>query len=415
MTASNPVMPTSKIPTIEYETILLKDVTLGRAAPKQQARTITSVSINARKLIPTTRFMTSFCAIYGLSPSVFNYFSPDEVIERIVEVKGSGNESADQKVRIAVEKSDHREVVLAVSRVNKPILTKNDIELILASSSVDESDIAYSTGIVTSIHKPRIGGDSKFTVMNDAFSGRFIVETPIDGYGTPAAYLTLMTIPNDGGSVVYITGYSKVFRSQVALGTEQGDAVDTMMRFLESFNNEEGFAAMRQRMMAAANSPASLDEFFSIYEIIIDDSMASLHVDANGNYCKPFGSVVVDRLKKLCGSLETYGLVSYESLSKKKRRTIPTAGRLYDLLMFVAELASKANPQQARKLNEWTGRMLSNEYDLEGVLENTGEDPEELFEGDLRSGKEKFALTGERQVLDDIIGDDDDADEDDNE
>lgn len=400
------------IPEIQYEIVNLKDITLGRADPKKNARKITSVSVDGHKLIPTERFMTSFCAIYGVSPSIFNYFSPDEVIDRIVTTKQRGDDSADQRIRLAIEKADNREIALAVSRPSKPFLNKNDVEILMLDNGVDLDDVEYVNGAVTSWHRPRIGADADFAVMDDIFQNRFVVETPIDGYGVPAAYLSLLKKSDLDAMQTSrgVIGYSKVFRSIVSLGREQSDALNTMLRFLESFNNEEGFAALQQRMLAAANSPASLEEFFSIYNIIISDQMASLHKDAQGNFVKAFASTLVDRLKKLCGSLEVYGLVNYDSLSRKKRRTVPTAGRLYDLIKFVAETATRdANTAQVRVLHGWVGGILSNEFDLEGILETTGEDPESLFEGDLRTGGEKFALTGDRQLLseEDLLSDND--------
>lgn len=388
-----------KIPDIKYETVNLKDVIMHRADPDNNARVVTSIEVNSESLISTQRFMTSFCAIYGVSPSIFNYFGPDEVIERIVQViRKNKKNAADHKVRIAIEENGSKKTALAVSRTNKPFITKNDVETILAMHNVADDDIEYRHGVIRSWHIPRIGGDADWKVMSDVFKNRFVMDIPIDGYGLPAAFLSALREVCDNGLI----GATKAFRSHVQLGRKQSDALDTMLRFLESFNNEEGYAALRQRLIAASESPASLEEFFAIYSLLLEDEMATLHKDEHGYFCKPHASVLMKRMRDLCGSLETYGLVNYDALSRKKRRTIPTAGRLYDLVNFITEVSTHdANPEQSRKLHAWIGGLLANEYDLEGVLETIGEDPQDLFMGDTRTSKDKFAMQGDRVLEED--------------
>ena len=362
------------VPDITYETVSVKDMVLIKEEnddPKVKVN-IVEVEVNGQTLGSSRRFLTSMCAIYGFAPSIFTYFDPHEVLDRIF-----ARRTADQKVRLAVENCNGvGAIALGVSKPTKPLINKDMLSSILTKLGQKIEDAEYGNGTVITWHEPKLG--SPFTVLGDEFSTQFIVETPIDGYGVPAAYLSLFRHPDNSD----IIAYSKAFRSKVSLGTKSPDAVPTMSRFIESFSNEEGFAALRQRYESSAVTPVSLDEYFSLYNLLHQDEMRSMHLDESGNYVAPFASVVTDKLRKMCGSLEIYGIINFESLSQKKRRSIPTTGLMYNLLNFATELASHhATVEQARRLQHWVGGMITDqEFDLEGTLSDT-EEPKDLFFG----------------------------------
>jgi hypothetical protein len=355
------------IPKIDYEPYDLRALKMVRADPKKP-RKITSINVDGKSYISTERFLTSFCAVYGISPSIFTYFPPDEVVNRIVEVKGASGD----RVRLATEPGTGK--ALAVSLPSKPLLHASEVDLIFSGRPEPAVNVAYGDGVITGWFEPKIGS-SLFNIKGDDFANKFVVEVPIDGYGLPCSYLSLLRIICSNLAI----GYAKAFRSTVQLGRKVEDAVPTMNRFIDSFNNEEGYIAMRQRFESATQSPASLDELFSLHTLLGKDAMQSLHINDGGGEVAQADSIITSRLRKLCGSMEIYGLVSFDSISQKKRRSIPTSGTIYDLMNFVTELAThKANTEQSRKLHAWIGTLLSSEFDLEGVLDNN-EQPQDLF------------------------------------
>jgi hypothetical protein len=360
------------VPDISYDIKPLAAVELLRSDPKIP-RQVTGAVIDGRRISVGQRFITSFCAIYGVSPSIFNLFDPSEVIERVV-LRNAG----DSMIRVAIEEDDAGGLGhgLAVSRPSKVSLSRADVASILAGQGIKIDDVAYDEGIITSWHAPRIGGDVKFDVSGDDWQNRFMLDIPIDGYGSPNAYLSLLREVCQNGMIAY----AKTFRTSAKLGREAKDALPTMSRFVESFNNEGGFVALRQRLESAVKSPASLDEFYSFYKILMDaDEMQSLHVNEKGDYVKPFASKLTADLKAMCGSLEVYGLVNHDTLTAKKRRTIPVSGTIYDLVNFATEVSThRATPRQARRLQAWVGTIMSNEFDLEGILDDA-EEPQDLF------------------------------------
>lgn len=391
MTTMIPRNPNSLgVPKISYKEVEIGKIRLIREASDLKddevgstpaSRRITRLIVDGDELRSSQRFLTSMCAIYGFAPSIFSYFTPDEVLSRIMEVRSSST-----KVRLAIEHDPitKQGMALGVSKPNKPHLSLDGLTKVLKVFGVKLEDCEYHDGQVISWHTPRL--DAGFKVFGDAFHGRFVVQTPIDGYGVPSAFLSLIREVCCNG----VVANSKVFRSQVRLGKDDADVAKTMTRFIDSFSNEEGFAALRQRFESARTSPASLDEYFSLFTLLHDDAMLGLHRDENGKRCQPFASQVTDKMRKLCGSLEVYGLTSFDSLTQKKRRTIPTSARLYDMINLATELATHyATPMQSRKLSTWVGTTISNEFDLEGTL-SENEDPVDLFFGKILTAPATF-------------------------
>ena len=351
-----------------------------QARNKQATPKVKRILVDGNEMKINQRFLTSMCALYGFSPSIFTYFSPDELVSRIMQVR-----TGSSRIRIAVEHKDGVPMALGVTKPTKPLIDTNLLRgilqrvkpsLVRPDDNTDaESLVEYSDGVVTSWHAPRL--ESDFKIGDDLYQSRFVVETPIDGYGLPSAYISLLRVVCVNGAV----GYAKAFRSQIQLGTEIGDAPATMERFVDSFNSEEGYAALRQRFEVATKSPVSLNEYASIYELLRGSAFKTLHQNDKGEEAAPWASQVSDKLEKLCGGIERYGVVNFDALSQKKRQLIPTNARMYDLLNLVTEVATHhADTIQGRKLQAWVGTTVSQEYDLEGVLADT-EDPTDLFLG----------------------------------
>ena len=84
-------------------------------------------------------------------------------------------------------------------------------------------------------------------MSGDSFQNKFIIETPIDGYGRPSVYLSMLRLICSNGMV----GYSPTFRSELATGKGENGVSFVLERVLEGFNNEDGYAALRQRFESA--------------------------------------------------------------------------------------------------------------------------------------------------------------------
>ena len=331
---------------------------------------------------PTERFWTSLFARFGFNKSFFKYFEPQEVFERI-----SDKESSD-RMRICIEKNDKGENrLLAVSNPNKPVMMYDDLMGLLETYGAEK--ISYSNGIIESTQTPRVGANN-FDIGGDAFANKFLLSSPIDGYGLPNVYLMMLRQICSNGMV----GMSRAFRSSVNLGRGDDNVAFALTRVLDQFSNDEGYAALRSRVESATNSWASVKETQTLYKHLIRllnakqilrdkqadqstpiiDQMLSRSEDTE-NYL-PMGSVdqhhnvpILHAFHNMTGDASRlYGLANIDALSDKRQGTLPTKCTVYDLINFGTEVATHyAKTDGARKLQSWVGTLLTSEYDLEGT------------------------------------------------
>src|SRR5262249_57426623 len=107
-----------------------------------------------------------------------------------------------------------------------------------------------------------------FEVGGDGFQNKFVLDTPIDGFGRPSVYLSLLRLICSNGAV----GYSPAFRSELSVGRGNDGVAFALTRVLDGFNNEDGYAALRQRFESATKSWASGNEVSKLYK-----GLARLH------------------------------------------------------------------------------------------------------------------------------------------
>jgi hypothetical protein len=339
---------------------------------------VTNVLVNGEPLKPTERFWTSLFARYGFNASFFRFFNHGEVFDRISAVE------KDDQLRLCIERDDqgdkHR--LLAVSGPGKPIIRHDDLMETLGR--YNGQDIRYADGIVESTHVPRVGTGS-FDIAGDEFSNRFLLAAPIDGYGQPSIYLSLLRHVCTNG----VVGYAKAFRSSLSIGRGTDDVNYSIIRALEGFNNEEGFAALRQRFDAAAKSWASVYEAQGLYKHMVrllanknvgwdgaaavgDSGIRRLlqQADTTGQQTEALDEIsspLMTAFHRMTGDTSRlYGLANLDALSVKRQRTLPVRCRTMDLLNFASEVATHhADEHGARSTQAWVGSLLVAEYDLE--------------------------------------------------
>src|SRR5262249_10624832 len=124
------------------------------------------------------------------------------------------------------------------------------------------NEITCNEGIVSSTHTPRNG--SSFDIAGDEFQNKFVIDTPIDGFGRPSVYLSLLRLLCANGAI----GYSPAFRSELNVGRTGANAEYALLRVLDGCNNEQGYAAMRQRFESASRSWASVSEVNTLCRLL---------------------------------------------------------------------------------------------------------------------------------------------------
>jgi len=346
---------------------------------------VKAVLVHGEPLEPTERFWTSLYARYGFNGSMFKYFRHNEVLDRIAQVEND-------QLRVCIERDPEtgHNRLLAVSNPTKPLVAYDDLMNTLGQ--YEGRDIIYADGVVESTHVPRTGANT-FSICGDEFSNRFVISVPIDGYGLPNIYLSLLRHICSNGAV----GYAKAFRSSLALGRGSDDVNYSVVRALDGFGNDEGFAALRQRFEAAGKSWASVYESQSLYKHLLK-LLCQKHVGLDGaslavegriqrfltadmatetlagdpNRLEEMNSPVITAFHGMTGDVtRLYGLANPDALSVKRQRTLPIRAKVYDLLNFASEVATHhADEFGSRSSQAWLGSLISGEYDLENSCDS---------------------------------------------
>ena len=375
-----PMLDMCPVPQIDYEAMNISDVKMG-IENGVKGKKLIEFSLGGEKMHYTPRFGLSLGSMFGFSENIYKFFDPSEVVERIAE-RGLG-----ETIRVAIQKNDDgSRTALAAAKPNKSFVKADDLLFELMERGTGQTNIRYANGVVTSMHKPSRLGDGVFSIGGDDMVNRFVVETPIDGFGLPSAYLSLLRQVCSNGMI----GYAKAFKSQITLGNTPtmaggkiiSDAIPTFRRFLDSYNNEEGYSVIRARLEAAHTSPASLDEFYGIYALLNRGEMRSLHGNEKNEDEGYVKSKLNTKLVGMAGDVtKLYGIVSLDQMASKQRRRIPAGCTVADLINISTEIGTHhATTEQSRKIQGWVGTMLSNAggYDFEGTMKD-GESPQDLF------------------------------------
>ena len=386
-TATAPVTPK-----IGYATTPVRAFRIEKQGEKGKVKRI---SIDGRQFSPTPRFWTSLCSTYsthGLSTKVFKLFSHAEVLQRLTDVLG-GDDKA--RVRYTFEEcADKPGQLLAITLPTKPVLTYDKIGETLGRYNA--LSVEYGSGIVRSTHTPQ--HMENFKLAGDGFAHQYVMETPIDGFGNPLIYLSLLRQVCSNGMI----GYSRAFRTEISLGRGDVEAANltfSLERALDSFSNEEGYAALRTRFESATTSWASISECNRVYKVLAAmaqhgfflkkgtegaklvekmaakrDAMLSASVQGGLgerdelSEASPASVKIMRAYSALTGDLcSIYGLTHLDALSRKKMAQLPAHCSMYDLLNFTTEVATHhCDVKNGRLLQAEVGNFVSNEFDLEG-------------------------------------------------
>jgi len=387
---------------------------------KGKKHVVDSVEVEGRPIKSSQRFWTSLQARFGFSKNIFELFDHKETFDRIHDRKPNS------ELRIAVEHSINNngepvDRLLAVTNPNKAfvdydglmgLLGEREVDVdkidfgdglsrrrpnqpqlsinllgrgvtnntIMSSSSGDGGartvaeipPLSYHEGIIRSIHTPR--NSHEFPIGGDSFCNRFVMDTPIDGYGLPALYLMLVRTVCTNGAI----GYTQMFKSEISLGKKESSYDFAIKRALDGFNNEEGFNCLRQRFEMAQKSWASINEVSRVYKSLIKlhstgDILGVTRLETaatSDDLITAASSPIIKSFNKMTGDLHSaYGLTNLDTLPAKRQRALPTGANMYDLINFTSEVATHySTPAGARQMQAIIGDLVSAEFDLEDTV-----------------------------------------------
>jgi hypothetical protein len=349
----------------EYGTARIKDIQVRVDRNITGRNRISEILLNDEPVFASDRFWNSLHTRFGFTSNIFRYFTHEEVFERISDT------SPNDKIRWCLERdADNQGRLLAVTNPTSALMPYDDLMAML--NRYGAQDIRYNRGVISSRHSPRL--NAPFQLAGDGFENRFLLDTPIDGHGRPNVYLSLLRLVCSNGAV----GYGPAFRSELSVGRGDDGVAFALQRALDGFNNEDGYAALRQRFEAASKSWASVNEVTRLYK-----TLARQYNAGNLRGGAPVRAVGGDgadetpnlplfhKFHKMTGDLtQIYGLANLDALSAKRQRTLPTACKVYDVINFASEAATHhANTQGNRTLQAYIGELISGEYDLENTAD----------------------------------------------
>ena len=372
-----------KLPRFDYRTVAINDLKVNTGEDEKGRRFVANVEVEGEPVADSNRFWTSLYARYGINGSIFKYFDHAETFQRIANVEKS------DRVRVCIERGidtdgESMSTLMGATTPQKPIVAFDDLMGLL--QSYGGQDITYHNGLVESSHVPRIG-QNQFDISGDMFTNRFLMSTPVDGYGLPNIYLSLLRLICMNGAI----GYTAAFKTGLQLGKGGDDVGPALIRALDGFNNDEGYAALRSRIEAATKSWASVNETQTLYKLLarihndkmltpVDSALSQgsslaawmrrpMEGAPMGESEAHMGAPLFTCFHKMTGDFSRlYGIANPDSLSAKRQRALPVKCTVYDAINYATEVATHyATPSGARMLNAWVGTALGEEYDMEGT------------------------------------------------
>ena len=371
---------------IDYTFATVGDLAVKTVAdPKTGRPVVEHMLVHGEPVKPTNRWWQSLYSRFGFNQAIFKFFGHEEVFQRISTVEPR------DRLRLCIERDAEsgESRLLACSNPAKPVVRHDALVEML--DRYEGQKVRYCDGVVQSTHIPRAGANT-FQIGGDEFANRFVISSPIDGYGQPSIFLSLLRQICSNGAV----GFAPAFRSTLALGRGEDDVMFSIVRALDGFGNDEGYAALRQRFEAAAVSWASVYEAQSLYRKLVRmlarkqigwDGAATAHASGVADHATEpqdlslsaevveAGSPIISAFHRMTGDVsQLYGLANMDALSVKRQRTLPVKARVLDLLNFASELATHHLEEQgARAAQGWLGTLISGEYDLENSVGEFGD------------------------------------------
>jgi len=327
----------------DYGTARLRDLRFEKD-PNNPGSHVVEIAGNTAE--PTGRLWSSLSRRYGISQNMFRYFSHAEVFGRVAESVPNG-----QFRYCLVGGVGRKRQLLAISDPERSIIERDELVDVVREHGGE--GIKYANGVITSTHRQDIGNAS-LQIGCDEFERRFTFEAPVDGFGAPRIYTSLLRLLCTNGMI----GYSRAFRSDISVGNDWRHAIT---RALASFDHDEGYTALQQRIASAQTSWASVRECLQLQRCLEGVELKkSVH-----------RSGLIRDFRQTIGDLnELYGLANLDAVNTKRQRVLPAQSRVYDLLNFASEVATHhSRPFGTQVMQAYIGSLISDEYDMEGTAE----------------------------------------------
>jgi len=309
-------------------------------------RRLSGIELDGHTMNVSNRFIDSINSLFNISNSTYFYFEPAEVFERIVQ--------SHPRTSITVTTDNHENIALGVISSNKELPACEDIIDVLDKENL--LDLTYHNGVIKGNYATF---SQPWKIEGDEFKSQFVLDMPVDGYTTPSIYLSMLRIICANLAIAR----GRAFQTRIQTGKKDNSYLTAVSRVLESYNNEEGYKAIADRIKAANNCLASVNETITFNNVLAK----SFKPEILDNEILPITGKIIGSV------INKYGVASANSISPKKRRLLNMDCKICDLINMATELSTHYTGKMEKKglFEAWFGDLISNEYDLEENSETT--------------------------------------------
>lgn len=306
-------------------------------------RGIMSLGIDGERFKLTPRFHKSLASELGVPYGVFDLFRPEEVMQRAAKVR------PDLKLRVTLDR-ECGEVLGVAERRGVPLPVRYVANTLHDDSRLQE--MTYKDGVITA----KLAMDEAWKVPNDSeYNIHVQCRIPVDGVGSPYMTLATLRLVCTNGAVAE----APIFRTKMEIKDNDGSH---FARLLKSFDNPQGVELLQERMIQAAETKASVGEFYAL-ETAIRKVVPAGHDQL----------VLCDRLHEMASNpCVRYGVTELAKIGQKKRGLLPVDCSVSDLLNFASELATHHGDiaSDLKPLHAYAGTLLAKGFDLEDLYPN---------------------------------------------
>ena len=320
-----------------FETVRITPRKVADSVVEENGR-FKALTIEGEQYKPSQRFLKGMAQRMKVPLSVFELFTPLEVIRRAAE------RAPDLQLRLTVDREERKALALIEDK-GVPIPAGN-IEIIMKDDKrLQEFD--YHDGVIIG----RFDLGEAWDIPNDSKYGVHIsTEVPVDGMGTPEATLATWRQVCSNGAVAE----APLFRTKMEVKDNSGEH---FRRLLRSFSNPRGVEYLHERLLAANGTKASVDEVYQVESFIRRQVR-----DARNQM------LLCERLQEVADNpCVRYGVTDLGTIGERRRGLLPTGASVADVMNFVSELNTHHGElvKNHNAANGLLGDFYARSYDLE--------------------------------------------------
>ena len=322
-----PTEPARPMPFHErFETVRVTPQRVADSVVEEDGR-FKALEIDGERFTPSQRFLKGMAQRMKVPISVFELFTPLEVVRRAAE------RAPDLQLRLTLDREEHKALALIEDK-GVPMPAGN-IEIVMKEDKRLQ-DFSYHDGVITGRFDLGeawdIPGDSKYGV-------HISTEVPVDGMGTPETTLATWRQICSNGAVAE----APIFRTKMEVKDTSGEH---FRRLLKSFSNPRGVELLHERLLAANGTKASVDEVYQAETFIRRQVRDARHQ-----------MLLCERLHEVADNpCVRYGVTDLGAIGERRRGLLPTGASVADVMNFVSEL------------NTHHGELLRNQSSADGLL-----------------------------------------------